>query len=188
MALHDDPGMLLAIPDRGSTCLPQRFTVTRAEAPTELPAVQGLPDGALDSAAAGADMLDAWAQTPAGRNLIAHALAQLARDGWLRPQPGQPYDPTPADPTSDADTRPDRSTDTTDTRSGNVRTHDVGVPPPTCLTPVTNVDTARTRTDTDAADTTGTGVRIEYRARVRRDQVPLAIAEAFDAVTRETGR
>jgi len=114
IGLHDDPGLLLAIPGRGGTCLPQRFTVTAAEPPAVPPAAHCLPDGALDSAAAGADMLDAWAQTPAGRNLLAHALTQLARDGWLRPEPGdawdpvpdpQPAEPAPAAPAETADTR-----------------------------------------------------------------------------------
>jgi hypothetical protein len=50
------------------------------------PAASGLPDGALDSATEGANRLDAHAVTPGGRNLLAHALVQLARDGWLRPE------------------------------------------------------------------------------------------------------
>ena len=29
-------------------------------------------------------MIDAWAEDPNGRNFLAHALVQLARDGWLR--------------------------------------------------------------------------------------------------------
>ncbi|MDI9836234.1 hypothetical protein [Streptomyces sp. KAU_LT] len=95
IGLHDDPGVLLAIPGRGATCLPQRFTVTAAEPPAVPPAAHCLPDGALDSAAAGADMLDAWAQTPAGRNYLAHALTQLARDGWLHREPGDAWDPVP---------------------------------------------------------------------------------------------
>lgn len=48
------------------------------------PAAEGLPLEALESAANGATMIDAWAETPAGRNFLAHALVQLARDGWLR--------------------------------------------------------------------------------------------------------
>jgi hypothetical protein len=51
------------------------------------PAADGLPPGTLDSATQGADRLDASARTPYGRNLLAHALVQLARDGWLRPAP-----------------------------------------------------------------------------------------------------
>jgi hypothetical protein len=47
------------------------------------PAADGLPLAALDSATEGADRLDAMARTPYGRNLLAHALVQLARDGWL---------------------------------------------------------------------------------------------------------
>lgn len=48
------------------------------------PAAEGLPAGALESAVAGAAMLDANADTPYGRNVLAHALIRLQRDGWLR--------------------------------------------------------------------------------------------------------
>ena len=51
------------------------------------PAAEGLPLDALESAANGATMIDAWAETPNGRNFLAHALVQLARDGWLRRDP-----------------------------------------------------------------------------------------------------
>lgn len=51
------------------------------------PAAEGLPTAALDSATSGASALDAAALTPHGRNFIAHALVQLARDGWLRRTP-----------------------------------------------------------------------------------------------------
>ncbi|MEV5915767.1 hypothetical protein AB0M00_43655 [Streptomyces chartreusis] len=51
------------------------------------PAAEGLPLAALESATDGATMIDAWAETPNGRNFLAHALVQLARDGWLRRQP-----------------------------------------------------------------------------------------------------
>lgn len=61
------------------------------------PSAEGLPTDALESAAAGATMLDAWAETPNGRNFLAHALVQLARDGWLRTTP----DPDAAFDTSD---------------------------------------------------------------------------------------
>ncbi|MEV0220841.1 hypothetical protein [Streptomyces sp. NPDC050704] len=57
------------------------------------PAARNLPLAALDSATAGADMLDATARTPTGRNLLAHALVQLARDGWLRVEPGEGFEP-----------------------------------------------------------------------------------------------
>lgn len=64
------------------------------------PAAHGLPksgmhESALDSATSGASMLDAYALTPNGRNLLAHALTQLARDGWLRQaaDPAQAFDP-----------------------------------------------------------------------------------------------
>jgi hypothetical protein len=59
------------------------------------PAAANLPPGALDSATDGANMLDARATTPEGRNLMAHALTQLARDGWLRrtAEPGEAWDP-----------------------------------------------------------------------------------------------
>lgn len=58
------------------------------------PSAEGLPLDALESAAAGATMLDAWAETPSGRNFLAHALVQLARDGWLRrtPDPDAAFD------------------------------------------------------------------------------------------------
>ncbi|MDH6489602.1 hypothetical protein [Streptomyces sp. SAI-127] len=102
IAYHDDPGLMLTIPGRGGTCLPQRFTVTRAEPPAPVPAAEGLPDGALDSAEAGAAMLDAWAHTPACRNLLAHALAQLARDGWLRQERGDAFELYPDNPRADS--------------------------------------------------------------------------------------
>lgn len=61
------------------------------------PSAEGLPPNALESAVTGAAMLDAWAQTPNGRNFLAHALVQVARDGWLRTTP----DPDAAFDTSD---------------------------------------------------------------------------------------
>ena len=51
------------------------------------PAADGLPLDALESATNGATMIDAWAEDPRGRNFLAHALVQLARDGWLRRHP-----------------------------------------------------------------------------------------------------
>ncbi|MFK0063408.1 hypothetical protein ACIQTN_29785 [Streptomyces werraensis] len=174
IGLHDDPGVLLAIPGRGATCLPQRFTVTPAEPPAVPPAAHCLPDGALDSAAAGADMLDAWAQTPAGRNYLAHALTQLARDGWLRREPGDAWDPVP-------DTPPDTPPDTSGHAVQGMVVHHHGQP-------FTSTDTVRTHPGTDTPDTSDPGVRIEYRARVRRGQVHQAIAEAFDVISRETDR
>lgn len=51
-------------------------------------AAQGLPKEVLDSAVLGASALDARALTGEGRNVLAHALAQLARDGWLRTDHG----------------------------------------------------------------------------------------------------
>jgi hypothetical protein len=51
------------------------------------PAAEGLPLEALESAANGATMIDAWAEDGHGRNFLAHALVQLARDGWLRREP-----------------------------------------------------------------------------------------------------
>src|SRR5260221_12948153 len=47
------------------------------------PVAKGLPLGALDSAVKGASMLDAMATMDYGKNLLAHALLQLQRDGWL---------------------------------------------------------------------------------------------------------
>jgi hypothetical protein len=79
------------------------------------------------------------------------------------------------------DTRPGPS-------GGHVRTADVAEQPPTSHAPVTSADTVRTHPDTDTPDTSDPGVRIEYRARVRRNQVHLAIAEAFDVISRETDR
>jgi hypothetical protein len=70
------------------------------------PAARNLPLAALDSATRGADMLDARATTPTGRNFLAHALVQLARDGWLRTEPGagfEPCDDEPAVPTPPQD-------------------------------------------------------------------------------------
>jgi len=72
------------------------------------PAAEGLPPGALDSAAEGAGRLDAMAATRYGRNLLAHALVQQARDGWLRreaadgfePERAPREDPKPEDPAS----------------------------------------------------------------------------------------
>ncbi|MEV0016630.1 hypothetical protein [Streptomyces tendae] len=80
--------------------------------------------------------------------------------------------------------RPDTRADAT---AGHVHTANVGGQDPTCLLPVTSADTVRTHPDTDTPDTADPGVRIEYRARVRRNQVHLAIAEAFDVIARETG-
>ncbi|NUP18367.1 MAG: hypothetical protein HOZ81_20245 [Streptomyces sp.] len=57
------------------------------------PAAENLPVGVLDSATDGATMLDAWAKTGPGRNFLAHALVQLARDGWLRTEPGEGFEP-----------------------------------------------------------------------------------------------
>jgi hypothetical protein len=57
------------------------------------PAAMGLPAGTLEAAEIGADRLDAWARTPHGRNFLAHALVQLARTGWLRTEPGEPFEP-----------------------------------------------------------------------------------------------
>lgn len=62
-------------------------------APFPPPAAEGLPDGLLASATAGAATLDAAAHDPRTRNLLAHALVQLARDGWIRPAPGAAFDP-----------------------------------------------------------------------------------------------
>lgn len=51
------------------------------------PAAAELPAGTLESAVAGAAMLDANVDTPYGRNVLAHALVRLQRDGWLRDAP-----------------------------------------------------------------------------------------------------
>jgi len=57
------------------------------------PAAEGFWPAVFDSATDGASALDAWARTPHGRNFLAHALAQLARDGWLRTKPGEGFEP-----------------------------------------------------------------------------------------------
>ncbi|EMF31121.1 hypothetical protein H114_00792 [Streptomyces gancidicus BKS 13-15] len=59
------------------------------------PAAEHLPAGLLASATAGAAMLDAAAHGPRLQNLLAHALIQLARDGWIRYAPGDGFDPVP---------------------------------------------------------------------------------------------
>ncbi|MFF0736839.1 hypothetical protein ACFYVK_35160 [Streptomyces chartreusis] len=59
------------------------------------PAAEGLPLAALDSATEGANALNAWSTDPRGRNFLAHALVQLARDGWLRVEPGEGFEPMP---------------------------------------------------------------------------------------------
>lgn len=56
------------------------------------PSAEGLPPGVLDSAGDGAARLDAMARTPYGRNFLTHALVQLARDGWLRTEPGEGFE------------------------------------------------------------------------------------------------
>ncbi|MFJ6608183.1 hypothetical protein [Streptomyces lydicus] len=65
----------------------------RADGSFVPPRAEGLPPAALESAANGATMIDAWAENPHGRNFLAHALVQLARDGWLRSEPGQGFEP-----------------------------------------------------------------------------------------------
>lgn len=64
------------------------------------PAARNLPLAALDSATRGADMLDARATTPSGRNFLAHALVQMARDGWLRIEPGAGFEPVDDEPSA----------------------------------------------------------------------------------------
>ena len=51
------------------------------------PAARDQPKEILDSATRGASMLDASAATKQGRNLLAHALAELRRDGFLQLEP-----------------------------------------------------------------------------------------------------
>lgn len=82
--------------------------------PATIPAERGLPEGALDAAVTGANMLDAYAITATGRNFLAHALTEIARAGWLRHRatPAAAWDPhdtqkpepapKPADPTDQA--------------------------------------------------------------------------------------
>lgn len=65
------------------------MTADQESAPADPPAARYLPVGALDSAVTGAGRLDAWARTGHGRDVLAHALVQLAKDGWLREIPGE---------------------------------------------------------------------------------------------------
>lgn len=58
-----------------------------------MPLADKLPEGSVESARQGATMLNAWAETGEGQNFLAHALVQLARDGWLRPRPGNGFEP-----------------------------------------------------------------------------------------------
>lgn len=73
---------------------------TRPDSTRTPPAAERLPDGVLDSAARGGSMLDAYARTPQGLSLLAHSLTQLARDGWLRTEPGDGIElyPEPTEP------------------------------------------------------------------------------------------
>lgn len=87
--------------DRWRAELDRPHTVLPADRPTDTstvpPAARTLPPGTLDSAAAGASMLDATSRTPYGMNVLAHALVQLARDGWLRTEPDTWTPPPPGD-------------------------------------------------------------------------------------------
>lgn len=92
-------------------------------APFIPPAARNLPLAALDSATSGADMLDAHATTPTGRNFLAHALVQLARDGWLRTEPGAGFEPVDDDlatatPPQDVPQPPDAGAETPDGAGG----------------------------------------------------------------------
>lgn len=85
---------------------PKPVPADRAAVPFVPPAADGLPLAALDSATNGASALDAWARDSHGRNFLAHALVQLARDGWLRTESGEGFEPVrdreapdPEDPT-----------------------------------------------------------------------------------------
>lgn len=90
----------------------------------------------------------------------------------------------PAEPRTEPPGRPAARPDSS---VGHVRTADADETPPTLLTAATSADTVRTHQDTDTPDTPDAGVRIEYRARVRRDQVRAAIADAFDVISRAPG-
>ncbi|WP_448334025.1 hypothetical protein [Streptomyces sp. DSM 41534] len=70
------------------------------------PAARHLPKDALDAATRGADMLDACALTPDGRNFLAHALVQLRRDGWLRDEAQPQATPIPEDAEATSDAQP----------------------------------------------------------------------------------
>ncbi|WP_109030091.1 hypothetical protein [Streptomyces rubrogriseus] len=71
----------------------RRMADETAATETHPPADAGLPAGTLEAAEIGANRLDTWARSPQGRNFLAHALVQLARTGWLRPAPGEPFEP-----------------------------------------------------------------------------------------------
>ncbi|MER8090714.1 hypothetical protein ABTZ57_37975 [Streptomyces sp. NPDC094048] len=70
-------------------------------------------------------------------------------------------------------------------RGGIVRTPAIVGETVDCGPVPTRTDTARTRPDTDTADT-GPGVRVEYRATVPRHLVGAALAEALHAIDRAT--
>ena len=100
-------------------------------APFIPPAARNLPLAALDSATRGADALDARASTPSGRNFLAHALVQLARDGWLRTEPGEGFEPygdgrparPPQEPASTPVTALNNPSTSSDTANNGLREH-----------------------------------------------------------------
>lgn len=85
-----------------------------ASEPFVPPSAGGLPLAALDSATDGASVLDAWARDPHGRNFLAHALVQLARDGWLLADAGQGFEPVRDREAPEPWDAPDASPGTTD--------------------------------------------------------------------------
>ncbi|MFF4900514.1 hypothetical protein [Streptomyces sp. NPDC001068] len=94
VGIHDDPGLLLAIPGRGSTCLPQTFTVAAAAPPT----VRIPPQ---DEARPFSELADAgllWLINrvvfhPRGLALAMHCDDSGAAYGWslLRNDEGEPW-------------------------------------------------------------------------------------------------
>jgi hypothetical protein len=208
IGLHDDPGLLLEIPRRGGTCLPQRFTVTAAAPPTEpgpdlldaalavgqraeqvlerVRAIPRLPHVSQQTGTQGRAYTRGWESVIA---MLDNALADCCVCGGApvvyRNFKEQPF----CGPCANCECGQDVCVRTRpDTSGGHVHTTDADEIPPTRTPPPTSTDTVRTRPDTDTADTSDLGVRVEYRATVRRDQVHLAIAEAFDVISRETGR
>ncbi|WP_434593401.1 hypothetical protein [Streptomyces sp. A5-4] len=78
------------------------------------------------------------------------------------------------------------SPDSPPASGGHVRTGRIVGETSDCGPLPTRPDTVRTRPDNACPDTDA-GVRVEYRARVPRRLLSVAIAEAFAAIVHETG-
>ncbi|MEU0950480.1 hypothetical protein ABZ379_48855 [Streptomyces canus] len=94
VGLHDDPGLLLSIPGRGGTCLPQRFTVTAAAPPTHQPVPQeeARPFSELRDAGL-LWLINRIAFHPRGLALALHFDDAGAAYGWslMRNDEGEPW-------------------------------------------------------------------------------------------------